>query len=515
MGQSHVVRALSHALDGDKLHPAILLTGTRGVGKTTLARIVAKGLNCGQGVSASPCGQCQACSEVDGGRFMDLLEIDAASHTGVDNVRELIDNAQYSPVRGRYKVYLIDEVHMLSKSAFNALLKMLEEPPAHVKFILATTDPQRLPVTVLSRCLQFNLRRLPSQIISDQLARIMDSEALRFEAPALQEIARAADGSMRDGLSLLDQAIAYAGDAALSLDQIQDMLGTAGREAVEDLLQAIADGDGARLMQALAEVDQQAPDYAALITDLAAQLQRIAVIQQVADARQEDDSARLLALADRLSAEDVQLYYQIAVSGRRDLPWAPDPRSGLEMTLLRMLAFRPAGGGSGERRTSSATVRRSEPAPSAATTNVSEPTPMPKLAADASWSERVKAMQLDGPSRQLARQCAWLGERGDEIRLGLAVTLQYLHSAQHEKAIAHELTRQLGRSVNLRIEIQEDQDGVSPARQQADQEAAARTAAQAAILADPQVQAFTEQFGARLRPDSVSSSISSNQRSEQ
>src|SRR5688572_12938980 len=268
VGQPHVVKALTHALAGDRLHPAILLTGTRGVGKTTLARIIAKGLNCETGVTATPCGKCSACQQVDEGRYVDLLEIDAASHTGVDNVREqLIDNSQYGPARGRYKVYLIDEVHMLSKSAFNALLKTLEEPPPHVKFILATTDPQKLPVTVLSRCLQFNLKRLPQSVIRDQLAKVLEQEAVAFEPGAVAEIARAADGSMRDGLSLLDQAIAFAGGKKLDRAGIEDMLGTSGRHVLYAVLAAIGAGDAKALLGCVERLEQQAPDYSALLND--------------------------------------------------------------------------------------------------------------------------------------------------------------------------------------------------------------------------------------------------------
>ena len=343
-GQNHVVKALQHALERDQLHPAILLTGTRGVGMTTLARIIAKGLNCETGVSAQPCGICGACKEINDGRFVDLLEIDAASNTGVDDVRQLIDNAQYSPARGRYKVYLIDEVHMLSKSAFNALLKTLEEPPPHVKFILATTDPQKLPITVLSRCLQFNLKRLPQTLIREVLAEILKQEGITADSGGLAELARAADGSMRDGLSLLDQAIVFCGSAGLKRESVEEMLGTTGRRSLFQLLGALARGDAAALTAALARLDESAPDYAALLSDLAGLLQRLAVLQMLPAAAESDDDPALQPLAPAVAAEDVQVWYQIAVLGRRDLQWAPDPRLGFEMTVLRMLAFRPDGG---------------------------------------------------------------------------------------------------------------------------------------------------------------------------
>lgn len=344
VGQDHVSKALINALDTDRLHHAYLFTGTRGVGKTTLARILAKCLNCDEGISSEPCGVCSSCLEIDAGRFVDLIEVDAASRTKVEDTRELLDNVQYAPTRGRFKVYLIDEVHMLSSHSFNALLKTLEEPPPHVKFLLATTDPQKLPMTVLSRCLQFQLKNMPPERVVEHLRYLLGEEGVRFDDAALWLLGRAADGSMRDALSLTDQAIAF-GQGSLQTEQVASMLGVLDHRHLVDLLRALVAHDAVRLLQVVSGLAEQAPDFAAVLQDLSSLLHRLTLAQMVPEALPPDlqDKEELLQLAAQLPAEEVQLFYQLAIEGRRDLALAPDPRTGLEMTLLRMLAFRPLG----------------------------------------------------------------------------------------------------------------------------------------------------------------------------
>ncbi|WP_188150691.1 DNA polymerase III subunit gamma/tau [Teredinibacter waterburyi] len=344
VGQEHVLKALINALDHNRLHHAYLFTGTRGVGKTTIARILAKCLNCEVGVSSAPCGECGACREISEGRFVDLIEVDAASRTKVEDTRELLDNVQYAPTRGRYKIYLIDEVHMLSNHSFNALLKTLEEPPEHVKFLLATTDPQKLPVTILSRCLQFNLKNMSPERIAGHLDFILEKEAVPFEESALWLLARAADGSMRDALSLTDQSIAYGNGKVVEQD-VANMLGTIDHKLVQRLIDALIESDGKAMLNAIAKFAEHAPDFHAALGDMLTLLHRIAIAQALPEALDNSygDRKIILEFARQLTPEDVQLFYQTALIGRRDLYLASEPRSGFEMTLLRMLAFKPQG----------------------------------------------------------------------------------------------------------------------------------------------------------------------------
>ena len=362
VGQEHVVQALSNALDRDQVHHAFLFSGTRGVGKTTLARILAKALNCERGVSAAPCGECSACTAVDSGNFIDLIEVDAASRTRVDDTRELLDNVQYAPTTGRYKVYLVDEVHMLSAHSFNALLKTLEEPPPHVKFLLATTDPQKLPVTVLSRCLQFHLKALRPDQVEQRLGEILESEGLTAEAGALSMLARAADGSLRDGLSLLDQALAYGG-GEIGESAVSKMLGTIEDDVVERILRALAAGEGAELMGVVNAMAERASDYAQALDQVLVGLHNLSLYQVSPDtvAAKQLELSWHPELAAAIDAEDLQLYYQIGLIGKRDLAHAPDPRTGFEMVMLRMLAFRPGGDG----RKETCTRISADPGPSA------------------------------------------------------------------------------------------------------------------------------------------------------
>jgi DNA polymerase III subunit gamma/tau len=540
VGQEHVLRALSNALDSGKVHHAFLFTGTRGVGKTTVARILAKSLNCEtNGVSSNPCGVCAACTEIDEGRFVDLIEVDAASRTKVDDTRDMLDNVQYAPTRGRYKVYLIDEVHMLSNHSFNALLKTLEEPPPHVKFLLATTDPQKLPVTVLSRCLQFSLKRLPAALIGERLKFIADAEKLPFEPAAIALLSRAAEGSMRDALSLMDQLIAFGG-GAITEANARSMLGTIDRGHVGRLVEAVSRGDGAALLAEVRELDRDAPDYDRALVDLATLLQRIAIVQIVPEAAPQDeefDAALLTQLAQAISPEDAQLYYQIALAGRRDLNMAPEPRIGFEMTLLRMLAFRPeataqparpgsiagttsaaanaAAGKNANAGANPSTAAGANASTAAGTTpSASEGTTLSAAAGPlveavrltsidaANWPAVVEAAGLSGMVRQLALNCVPAGFEHNLLTLKLDQAASDRRTRPMEEKLVQGLSKYLGSDIRLAFETAEA-DLNSPARQrvQAEQERVARAAS--AFESDPAVKGLRERFGADVDVASV------------
>jgi DNA polymerase-3 subunit gamma/tau len=536
VGQEHVVRALTNALESGRVHHAFLFTGTRGVGKTTVARIFAKSLNCETGVTATPCGQCSACREIDEGRFVDLIEVDAASRTKVDDTRELLDNVQYAPSRGRYKVYLVDEVHMLSTHSFNALLKTLEEPPPHVKFLLATTDPQKLPITVVSRCLQFHLKRLPPALIVDRMKHILGREQVEFEAPALPLLARAADGSLRDGLSLLDQVLVF-GAGRVGEADVRSMLGTIDRNHVLRIAGLLADGDGPGIVDAVRSLAEQSPDYDLVLQELATLLERVALHQVVPDTGDEGPWERsdLAALAARLPPADVQLYYQIALLGRRDLDLAPDPATGFEMCLLRMLAFRPADADTGvapsvpvaaraatgaraEASTPRASAAQPGPAGAAAASAASageplrtsvasrgaEPAARAITGSDADWQALIGRLELSGLGRQLAANCAWVAHEQDTVRLRLDPRSAALRTPNTEDRLTQALQKHFGPQTRVVIDLAEgDVEADTPARRQARDAEAQLAAARTALEQDPTVRALQDRFGAAVQPDSV------------
>jgi DNA polymerase III subunit gamma/tau len=489
VGQEHVVRALENALAQQRLHHAYLFTGTRGVGKTTLARIVAKALNCETGVTATPCGRCGACTEIDGGRFVDLLELDAASNTQVDNMREVLENALYAPTAGRYKVYIIDEVHMLSRNAFNAMLKTLEEPPQHVKFILATTEPQKVPVTVLSRCLQFNLKQLPQQQIRGRLQHILDAEKLGYEDAALPLLARAAQGSMRDALSLLDQAIAHGG-GNVGLESARAMLGAVGQDHLHAVLRALVARDGAALVAEADRMAERSLSFEAALQDLASLLHRLSLAQTVPDAIDDDDpdGAVLQELASRFAPDDLQLYYQIAIQGRGDLALAPDEYAGFTMTLLRMLAFAPGGEGAA---LAAPQPRRAAASPPAAAAESK------KNRGDAAWPELVAQLNLSGLARVLAQHCELMARDAARVELRIARAHQHLLNGPHQERLKAALEQHFGAKLRLAIQVV-DGAGASPAAL-ADRDRRERQAQAAAeIEQDPFVRELVETFDARV-----------------
>lgn len=557
VGQGHVLKVLINALDSGRLHHAYLFTGTRGVGKTTLARILAKCLNCEAGVSSTPCGECGACVGIDEGRFVDLIEVDAASRAKVDETRELMDNVQYSPTAGRHKVYLIDEVHMFSKHSFNALLKTLEEPPPHVKFLLATTEPKRIPITILSRCLQFNLKHLTVEEIEGQLQTIMEAENAPAEGASAALLAAAADGSMRDALSLLDQAISY-GNGRLEEAQVRDMLGAIDSNELNGLLDDIIRQDAGGLFARINKVAELTPDYDALLAELLSILHDAAVAHALPKAP-ELAGETAAGFASRLKKEDVQLYYQIALNGRRDLYMAPDQKMGFEMTLLRMLAFRPlqdaaspassAGAASGGEKVpqraeatppaaSSAppsappsapvapasSVAATEaappaassapiaPAPSVAATETAPPAPtdappapppamekqpMSALSND-NWPALIDAMALKGLARELAQHCVLKDCNGNQVSLSLQPGQGHLLRPAQQEELQQALRRRFDEGLKLLFEEEEDKAAETPAQKQARARVEEKQAAIEAIEQDPKVKMLQEAFGATM-----------------
>jgi len=532
VGQEHVVRALSNALDRNQVHHAFLFSGTRGVGKTTLARIFAKALNCEKGVSSSPCNSCGACQAIDRANFVDLIEVDAASRTKVDDTRELLDNVQYAPTTGRYKVYLIDEVHMLSGHSFNALLKTLEEPPPHVKFLLATTDPQKLPVTVLSRCLQFHLKALQPDQIRDQLRTILDAEQAGYEAGALDLLARAADGSLRDGLSLLDQAIAH-GSGSLQEALVRDMLGTIEDDVVESILRALADGDAAALLEIAAGMAERACDYRQALDGILTELFHLSLYQVSVDvlrARQVERPWHA-KLSSEISDADVQLYYQIGLIGKRDLALAPDPRTGFEMVLLRMLAFKPVEDGAEQKPADKAVTRSAGPAaapagkrvvgsakPVRADNRAAAPDtevgvelgadgdnaavrPLDSTPESMSWLDLVERMPINGVVRELAMNLGLSNVSGSSYHLCLDPRHEYLFDSGRIDAITAAL-RQIVQDASIKVNIG-DHDIETPARYTRRVQEEKMRVAERAISEDPNVQALKDKLGATLVKDSI------------
>ncbi|RCS58266.1 DNA polymerase III subunit gamma/tau [Parvibium lacunae] len=551
VGQEHVVRALSHALEQQRLHHAYLFTGTRGVGKTTLARILAKALNCETGITAHPCGQCQTCREIDGGRFVDLLEVDAATNTRVDEMRQLLENAVYAPTAGRYKVYVIDEVHMLSNAAFNAMLKTLEEPPPHIKFILATTDPQKIPVTVLSRCLQFNLKSmLPTAIVS-HLQTILAQEQIQAEREALKLLSHAANGSMRDALSLLDQAIAYSA-GVVTTDAVQGMLGAIDQTYLHRLLAALAAADGVALMAIADEMTLRSLSYRQALGDLATLLQRIALAQTIPQAIPEEwaDAPTIAAFATQFSAEDIQLYYQIVLHGRNDLSLAPDELTGFSMTLLRLLAFKPSAVGNlpaadiattplpkkvasptvpphaisasagqvsqpaaGPQHTrasaslSAQSVSTEMPVASAtvALPVVAPPAPasaplLPGQADSIDWPTLVLQLNVTGLAKQLATQSELLSVQGSQYVIRTAA--KPLSQGSPVEKLRQALSEYYQQPIRLQVEVGEVQ---SQTAQHRDETARSerQQAAEQAIQQDPLVQGLLAEFDATIVPNSI------------
>jgi len=485
VGQEPILRMLANALEQKRIHHAYLFTGTRGVGKTTIARILSKSLNCETGITSAPCGTCATCRAIDAGQFLDLYEVDAASRTKVEDTRELLDNVMYPPTQVRYKIYLIDEVHMLSNHSFNALLKTLEEPPEHVKFLLATTDPKRLPVTILSRCLQFHLKRITPEHITKHLQHICTTENIAHESAALEKLAKAADGSMRDALSLLDQAIAY-GHGSVKKTEVYAMLGSMAEDDLLPLLTALAAQNGSELFTAVTELALSAPDFEQLLEELISMLHKIALAQIVPDTLQQD--AVLADFVNRFSAEDIQLYYQIALLGRRDLSLAPAPQQGFEMTLLRMLAFRPATAAV------SAPAQIVEAIKKEPETAVISPAAAGSLA---EWRDMLPKLELSGMAYALAANCTMQSSNEQKIILALSVSHQPMLNPKLKDRIAEALVRYLKRPVQLEVNVTADEI-VTPMKQDKKEYDSKLADAKQTILQDPKVKRLLEVYDAAV-----------------
>ncbi len=496
VGQEHVVRALTNALRQQRLHHAYLFTGTRGVGKTTLARILAKSLNCETGVTDAPCGKCSACTEIDAGRFVDLIELDAASNTQVDNMRELLENALYAPTSGRYKVYIIDEVHMLSRSAFNAMLKTLEEPPGHVKFILATTDPQKIPVTVLSRCLQFGLKQIPQPQIRERLTEILAAENVPADAQSIALVARAAEGSLRDALSLLDQAIAHGG-GKLEEASTRAMLGAVDQTYLYAILKALAAGDGPELVAGAEHMAERSLSFESALQDLASLLHRVALAQVVPQsiAADDPDGAAILELTKSLAAEDLQLYYQIAAQGRAEIGLAPDEHAGFMMTLLRMLAFAPAAGGVAATTGAPAVSRMPAAAPAAAAA--------PTVKADpSSWAELVGQLGLSAMANQLALRCEMTRRTAEMVELRISPADERMFDKPYRDKLTAALRQLLGAQLRVTF-LAGEVAGVSPKAMTDRKTEQRQAAAVAEIREDPFVRELLEDFDGSVEDTSI------------
>lgn len=516
-GQEHVVQALTNALSQNRLHHAYLFTGTRGVGKTTIARIFAKSLNCESGITATPCGVCSACTEIDSGRFVDLIELDAASNTQVDNMRELLESALYAPSSGRFKVYIIDEVHMLSKSAFNAMLKTLEEPPAHVKFILATTDPQKIPVTVLSRCLQFNLKQMPPALILSHLQYVLGQENIPYENGALNLVARAAQGSMRDALSLMDQAIAYS-SGKVDESLVRTMLGAIDQGYLFDLLQLLRAGDGAGLLKIADDMAIRSIAFEAALQDLATLLHRIALAQTIPNAIADDEPerARLMALAQQFTPEEIQLNYQIAIHGRNEIDLAPDEYAGFTMTLLRMLAFATqastASGGQAAPRSVPARPSAPAVAPSAAQRAVAASAPVQQAApvqhsanvADLDWNTLLSQLNLQGMAKELAKNCVLASFEEGRMVLNLAPQFKHMQSNKMaQDKLQSVLSEYFAKPLRLVVELGATKDAATPAAVEQQVKQTRQQQAEEAIKQDIFVREAQAKLGAQLIEGSI------------